>query len=51
VVLATTALASGDPNGLSATVPADGTLPPGPYMLFALDANNLPSTATWVMVS
>ncbi|HEY1738936.1 MAG TPA: galactose oxidase early set domain-containing protein, partial [Acidimicrobiia bacterium] len=34
-----------------ATLPADNTLPPGPYMLFAVDAHGVPSVATWVMVS
>jgi len=32
-------------------VPANGTVPPGPYMLFALDANGIPSVATWLTVS
>ena len=48
VQLATTALPSG--VGLSASIPANGTVPPGPYMVFALDANNIPSVATWIMV-
>jgi hypothetical protein len=38
-------------HGLAVNLPADGTIPPGPYMLFALDANNTPSIATWVQVS
>ncbi|HEY3834437.1 MAG TPA: galactose oxidase-like domain-containing protein [Acidimicrobiia bacterium] len=37
--------------GLSGVIPANGTVPPGPYMVFALDANNIPSVATWIMVS
>ena len=37
-------------HGAAITIPNDGTVPPGPYMLFALDANNIPSVATWVMV-
>ncbi len=49
VELASVPLASG--TGLTATIPADGTVPPGPYMLFVLDSNNTPSVASWVMVS
>ena len=48
IQLATTKLPSG--VGLSASIPANGTVPPGPYMVFALDANNIPSVATWIMV-
>jgi hypothetical protein len=51
VQLATAPLASGSANGLTATIPADGTVPPGPYMLFALDAHNIPSIARWITVS
>jgi hypothetical protein len=36
---------------LIATVPNDNTLPPGPYMLFAVDPTGVPSVATWVLVS
>jgi hypothetical protein len=50
VQLATAPLANGSAKGLRATVPADGTVPPGPYMLFALDANGVPSVAAWLMV-
>ncbi len=50
IQLATTALTGGS-NGLAATIPSDGSVPPGPYMVFALDANNIPSVATWIMVS
>ncbi len=38
-------------HGLVLTIPNDGSVPPGPYMLFALNANNIPSAAAWVMVS
>jgi hypothetical protein len=51
VQLATSALAASAGTGLRATVPNNGTVPPGPYMLFALDANGIPSIATWLMVS
>ncbi len=36
---------------LVATLPSDNTLPPGPYMLFAVTATGVPSVATWVLVS
>ncbi|HEY3831023.1 MAG TPA: galactose oxidase-like domain-containing protein [Acidimicrobiia bacterium] len=39
------------PTSYVATLPADNTLPPGPYMLFAVDTHGVPSVATWVMVS
>ncbi len=45
------ATASVSATTLAATLPADNTLPPGPYMLFAVDANGVPSVATWVTVS
>jgi hypothetical protein len=38
-------------SSLTATLPADNTLPAGPYMLFAIDAHGVPSVATWLMVS
>lgn len=50
VVLSTTPLSSGGP-GRSAFIPNDGTVPPGPYMLFALNANGVPSVARWVQVN
>jgi hypothetical protein len=49
VQLATAPLSAG--NGLRATVPTNGTLPPGPYMLFALNAANIPSVATWITIA
>jgi hypothetical protein len=45
------AITTSTPNTYVATLPADNTLPPGPYMLFAVDAHGVPSVATWVMVS
>ena len=50
VVLRTSPLSSGGP-GRSALIPNDGTVPPGPYMLFALNANGVPSVARWVQVN
>jgi hypothetical protein len=44
-----TAPASG--TALVATLPADNTLPPGPYMLFVVNAKGVPSVASWVTVS
>ncbi len=41
---------TGDGTGLVASIPADGTVPPGPYMLFVLDATGVPSVSTWVQV-
>jgi hypothetical protein len=39
-------------TGIAITVPARRTLlPPGPYMLFAVDRDGVPSVARWVMVS
>ena len=48
VELATTPASGTD---LVASLPADNTLPPGPYMLFAVDAHGVPSVAKWVRVS
>ncbi len=48
VVLATTPTAG---TTLTGTLPSDNTLPPGPYMLFALNANGVPSVARWVLVA
>jgi hypothetical protein len=34
------------------TAPADGnTAPPGPYMLFVVDEDGVPSVASWVTVA
>ncbi len=39
-------------TGIAITVPSQRTLlPPGPYMLFAVDHDGVPSVARWVMVS
>lgn len=39
-------------NSVVATIPTNNNLlPPGPYMLTVLDANNLPSIAKWVWIS
>jgi hypothetical protein len=39
-------------GGLNVTAPANGNLaPPGRYMLFLIDANGVPSVASWVNVS
>ncbi|WP_229830224.1 galactose oxidase early set domain-containing protein [Actinoplanes ianthinogenes] len=39
-------------QGITVTVPAERTLlPPGPYMLFAIDRSGVPSIARWVTVS
>ncbi len=39
-------------GGLSIQAPADGNLaPPGPYMLFLVDTNGVPSVASWVRLS
>jgi hypothetical protein len=35
-------------SGLTVTIPADGSVPPGPYMLFVLDADATPSVASWI---
>ena len=48
IEVATTPTPTG--NGLVAAIPNNGTLPPGPYMLFALDSNGVPSVASWVQV-
>jgi hypothetical protein len=38
-------------GGVTATAPANANLAaPGYYMLFVLDANGIPSTASWVHV-
>lgn len=38
-------------GNLSLTIPTSrNILPPGPYMLFVTDSNDVPSTAKWVMV-
>ncbi len=37
--------------GLRGYLPADGTVPPGPYMLFAVDSAGIPSVATWIQVT
>ena len=38
-------------GGLSVTMPPDGaTAPPGYYMLFVIDANGVPSVASWVRI-
>ncbi len=34
-----------------AGIPSDGSVPPGPYMLFAVDANGIPSIATWIQIN
>jgi hypothetical protein len=39
------------PGGASAVVPGDGWVPPGHYMLFVLDADDVPSTGTIVHIS
>ena len=40
------------PGSYDLALPADrGVLVPGPWMLFALDANGVPSTAATVLVS
>jgi hypothetical protein len=36
---------------IKATIPAIGTVPPGPYMLFVLNGTGVPSVATWVQVN
>ncbi|WIM93064.1 galactose oxidase early set domain-containing protein [Actinoplanes oblitus] len=39
-------------DGITVTVPAQRTLlPPGPYMLFAINRAGVPSVARWVMVA
>jgi len=39
-------------NGVTATVDANKNLtPPGYYMLFGVDADNVPSVASWVRVT
>ncbi len=39
------------PDGLTLTTPRDATVaPPGYYMLFVLDADGVPSVASWVRV-
>ena len=39
-------------GGLTVTGPANGNLaPPGMYMLFAINANGVPSVASWVQIS
>jgi hypothetical protein len=39
------------PTTLSATAPQDGTLaPPGPYMIFLIDANGVPSVGSMVSI-
>jgi hypothetical protein len=41
-----------DPQGLTLTVPTgSGLLPAGPYMLFVINRNGVPSVGRWVMVS
>jgi hypothetical protein len=37
-------------DGVTATAPATNVAPPGYYMLFVLNSNNIPSVATWVQV-
>ncbi len=37
-------------HGAAVIIPDEETVPPGPYMLFTLNAQNVPSVATWVMV-
>ena len=37
--------------GLRGDIPADGTVPPGPYMLFAVDSAGIPSVATWIKIT
>ncbi len=38
-------------GGLNITAPANGNLaPPGPYMLFIVNSNGVPSVASWVNV-
>lgn len=50
-VPATTAVAPAGSNTVDLTVPADrGVSVPGPYLLFALDANGTPSVAKWIRV-
>ena len=39
-------------GGLTVTAPANGNLaPPGMYMLFVVNANGVPSVASWVHIS
>jgi len=39
-------------GGLNIQAPVDGNLaPPGPYMLFLVDTNGVPSVASWVRLS
>ena len=43
---------SRDPSRVTVQAPADGNVaPPGPYMLFVLDAEGVPSGAVFVHVS
>jgi hypothetical protein len=38
-------------GNLNLAIPADrNILPPGPYMLFVTDSNDVPSIANWVMI-
>ena len=46
----TTALPAGA-NGLTMTIPADGTVPPGPYMVFAFKASGALSVARWIQIN
>jgi hypothetical protein len=48
IQLATT---SGSTSGLTAVVPADGTTPPGIYMLFVLSDAGVPAVATWITIT
>ncbi|MDI3329113.1 MAG: galactose oxidase early set domain-containing protein [Micrococcus sp.] len=45
-------MTSNDDGTVSASIPANpNLLPPGPYMLTVLDANDVPSIAKWVWIS
>lgn len=48
IQLATT---PGATSGLTAVVPADGTTPPGIYMLFVLSDDGVPAIARWITIT
>ena len=43
---------AGPPAALQITAPPNGNLaPPGPYMLFLVNTNGVPSVASWITIN